>query len=433
MQLGLFAKAWGHRFRDRWLWAGFGLIAAAYYWFHFKNISGGGELYRHTAQCLWDRQVLQACDFAFTYPPAFAFVMLPSAAMPMWLMLLIWYGITLACAIWCCRICEEIVVRTFPGEWPARDREWLRLFALLVSLKFILAGFEYQGYDFLVLPMTLGGILALINGRDISAGVCLAAAAALKVTPLIFLPYLLFKARFTAALAFVVAFVAVSFLPDLAFWPHGGPHGYFLAWIHDVAIAGVSENASAAPYAFWTGANPYNLSLRGAVALALDGTPYQPDFVWWLRLVQMAFIAVVGVMLLASRRKKMVAIDGALLIISMLMLAPMTSRDHFVLLLLPYYLIVAGTLRDRRTAWVGIASLIVSFSLSGIPREIVPRAFSEFMKMHSDMVFATMVLLIYLGMMIRTPERWGIDAAEPGDEAKQAAPVASFGEIVHSP
>jgi hypothetical protein len=50
----------------------------------------------------------------------------------------------------------------------------------------------------------------------------------------------------------------------------------------------------------------------------------------------------------------------------------MTGRGHYVELLLPYYLVVAGMLMDKRNGWFGIAALGVSFSLSGIPREIVP-------------------------------------------------------------
>lgn len=410
MQFGdAFAKAWCHRHRDHWLWFGLFTGCAAYFWFRFLKYPGGAQLYRHAAQCLWDQQVLQVCDVAFTYPPVFAFIMLPSLAMPMWLMLAVWFAIMVACAIWCCRLCEELVVINFAGKWPDRDRELLRLLAILISLKFILAVFENQGFDLLALPAILVGIIALAQRRDVLSGVSLAAAAALKVTPLIFLPYLIFKRRFAAATVFTAALTTLCFIPDLFFRPEGGAHGYFVAWVHDVAIAGLTENASSAPHPFWTGANPYNISLRGALALALDGTSYQSHFTTWLRIAQLMFAGLIGAMLWASRKKDLIPIDGAVLIIAMLLLSPMSSRDHFVQLLLPYYLIVAGVMRDRRTALIGVICLLLSFSLSGIPREIVPHAFSEFMRMHSDAVYATMVLLVYLGMMVGSPKQWGLD------------------------
>jgi hypothetical protein len=55
-----------------------------------------------------------------------------------------------------------------------------------ISLKFILAVYEDQAYDLLVLPLILSGILALTDRRDVMAGATLAVAAALKITPLLF-------------------------------------------------------------------------------------------------------------------------------------------------------------------------------------------------------------------------------------------------------
>jgi hypothetical protein len=176
-------------------------------------------------------------------------------------------------------------------------------------LKFILAVYENQAYDLLSLPIILSGILALTDGRDVSGAIWLAAAAALKVTPLIFLPYLLFKGRIAAAGVFVIAFAVISFLPDFFFHPDGAAHGYFLTWIREVAVPGLFNDASATKLAFWDGANPYNLSLRGAVALAIDGTTY--DFLFWLRAVQIAFIVAVAALFIARRRKKAVPLEGA--------------------------------------------------------------------------------------------------------------------------
>jgi hypothetical protein len=403
-----FVKAWDHRQRDRYLWGALYVGCAAYFFLRFIRHPAGGVLYRHAAQCLWDQKVLQVCDRVFTYNPAFAFIMLPSIAMPMWLMLAVWFAITVACAIWCCRLCERLVVANFQGKWPDRDREVLRLFGILISLKFILAVFENQGFDLLVLPAVLIGILALAQGRDVLSGASLAAATALKVTPLLFFPYLVFKRRFVAAAVFAAALTLFCFLPDLFFRPQGGEHGYFIAWVHDVAIPGLTENPAAAPHPFWDGAGPLNLSLRGALALALDGTSYVSYFKTWLRVLQIALAAVIGAMLLASRKKDLIPIEGAVLIVAILMLSPMSSRDHFVSLLLPYYLIVAGVMRAQRAAFIGATILALSFWFTGIPREIIPHAYSEFMRMHSDSVYATLLLLVYLGMMIRSPKSWCI-------------------------
>jgi hypothetical protein len=62
---------------------------------------------------------------------------------------------------------------------------------------------------------------------------------------------------------------------------------------------------------------------------------------------------------------------------------------------------------------------VLSFWFTGIPREIVPNAYSEFVRMHSDSVYATLLLLAYLGMMIWSPKSWGIPQARPAQIDQQ--------------
>lgn len=225
--------------RQHWHWIALIAAAAAYYP-RFVH-PGGMLLYRHAAECIWTQQILQVCDRAFTYPPAFAFVMLPFVALPMWLAVLIWYLITLVCTAICLVLCKRLALQLFPGDWQDKDLRWFEVLSFVISLKFILAVYEDQAYDLLVLPLTLFGIWALDVRRNMAAAISLAVAAALKVTPLIFLPYLLFKRRFAAAAVFVVVLLATSFLPDLLFTPQGGAHGYFVTWVQEVAAPACSR------------------------------------------------------------------------------------------------------------------------------------------------------------------------------------------------
>lgn len=404
------SSAW---FRQRWHWVALTVAAAAYYP-RFVH-PGGMLLYRHAAECMWTQQVLQVCDRGFTYPPVFAFVMLPFVTLPMWLAVLLWYLITLACTVLSLQLCKRLALHQIGGPWYGRDLRCFEVLAFMLSLKFILAVYEDQAYDLLVLPFTLFGIWALGARRDIAAGAALAVAAALKVTPLIFLPYLLFKRRFAAAAVFAVVLLATSFLPDAIFTPSGADvrgGGYFITWIREVAAPGLFEDAAATPYAFWDTANPFNLSLRGMLALIVDQTSYQDNFVSILRIVQLLFVAVVGTLFLLALGWEMIALEGALLIIAMLMLSPMSGRGHFVQLTLPYAVLIAACIKDHRTRWLGIGVLGVSFLLcTGIPRDIVPRSWTEFMRMHSDIAWGTLVLLIYPAAIMWSPQRWGIARA----------------------
>ena len=186
------------------------------------------------------------------------------------------------------------------------------------------------------------------------------------------------------------------------------------------------ENAPASKLAFWDGANTYNVSLRGMVALAVDQTAYQQNFTTILRIVQAAFIGGIGLLLLLAIGRQLIAVEGALLIIAMLMLAPMSSRSHFVQLMLPYAIVVAATLKDRKTAWLGLAVLTVSFILcTTIPRDLVPRAFSEFLRARSDMTWGTLALVIYLAQIIVSPQNWAMVAPR-----RQWPPLTVFSRAV---
>jgi len=384
-------------------------IAAAAYYPRFA-LRPGLSLYTQAAGCLTQQQAIVDCALAFTYPPFFAFVMIPFLALPHVAQTVVWYLISLGCAVLACRIAETIAVRLIPGPWSQRELGWLRVLAVLLSLKFILAVLENEAYDLLALPFLLGGVLAVVEGYAVRAGALLAIAAALKVTPLLFLPYLVLRRQFVAAAAFVVALCVVSVLPDLFFTPAGAAHGYLGAWLHDIGAASLLERGATVKLAFWDGANPYNLSLRGAVARAVDGTPWQENFLVLLRATQVIFIALIAVLILAALRlKALIPVDACLLIIAMLMLSPMTSRSHFVNLLLPFFVLVAAWLKDRHTPRLGATVLILSFiGGTGIPRDLAPRALTDFMRDHDDIMWGTLVLIVYLATLIFYPKNWGI-------------------------
>ena len=405
--------------RQFWLrigpWLAF-LIAAAAYYPRFAK-PGGIALYSHAGSCLWQQQALQQCVLEFTYPPAFAFVMIPFIALSVTAQTVVWYVISLACAVISCVLSEKIALRMFPGPWSTREIAWLRVLGVLLSLKFILAVYENQAYDLLILPFILLGTLALIDKREIAGGASLAVAAAMKVTPLIFLPYLIVRRKFLAAGVFIAVLIAASFMQDAFLTPQGAPHGYFVTWINDVALSGVLEKGATSRLPFWDGVNIYNLSLRGTLARAVFETDYQQYFLMILRGTQIAFIGLIGILILFSMRSRaLIPVEVCLLIIAMLMLSPMTSRTHFVNLIFPYFLLAAALIKDRQTKWLGATVLFLSFAgCTGIPRDLVPKGFTEYARDHNDILLGTLVLIIYLAAIIFRPIQWGI-----GQEAVRA-------------
>jgi hypothetical protein len=387
------------------------LVAAAAYYPRFAKAPVGMEMYPQAAYCLLHGEILQSCDPGFTYPPLFALLMLPFEPMPLWLRNLVWYLVTVGATIGSFKLAETIA-RNAVAAPPlnAVELSWLRLLGLLLSSKLILAVFENQAYDALVLLVLLLGLAALMTGRELWGGAGLAFAAALKATPLIFLPYLLWRRRFAAAAAFVVVFLAASFLPDLLFTPTGAGHGYFLTWLREVA-----GNSFGAKDTYWAGANIMNHSLRGAVSLNIDETTQHALNHAVLYAVDAAFIIVIGMLItIPPPDRASIAFDGSLLIISMLMLSPMSSRSHYVAMLLPYMTLIALGFRDKRTLNLGRAVLAASFALVTLSgTDIVGETVTVWAYRHSFMVLGTLVLLIYFAALAIERSRRDNFAAAP--------------------
>jgi hypothetical protein len=88
--------------------------------------------------------------------------------------------------------------------------------ALAVLLPYILRDMDECGLQFFLLAMLTAGGWALSRGRSVQAGFWLATAAVYKATPVLCLPYLLWKRRWAAAAAMVV-FLGVWAVAPAAF------------------------------------------------------------------------------------------------------------------------------------------------------------------------------------------------------------------------
>ncbi|MDI1347528.1 MAG: glycosyltransferase family 87 protein [Pseudolabrys sp.] len=385
-------------------WIALVVASVAYYRRYLSPQDAGMLLYPQAAQCLIDNKIMQVCAGAFTYPPGFAFVMTPFAAMPMGLRLIVWYVITIGVTVGAYKLSERLAARLFVEPFGLVEQGWARILALVLSIKFALAVLENQAYDTLSLVFVMLGLMGLAHRRDALGGAAIGLAAAIKATPLIFLPYLIVKRRFVAAAAFTAAYLLLSFAPDIVFTPVGASEGYFAAWLHHIAGASLL-NPEAAQFNFWSGANSLNHSLRGAVSLQINEVTQGGLFkaVWYG--VDLAFIALcAALIMLRKERPGLLAIDASILLIATLMLSPMTSRSHYVVLIVPYVTLSMVLLRDQATKWIGIAVLGLSFILlTATSNDVVGKAMSDWAYFHSFLVLGALAMLIYIAVIVWNP------------------------------
>ncbi len=400
------------------------VLAAIYYPFFGKGFQSIG-LYAAAGRCILDGVALLPCQPKFSYQPALAALLIPFAFIPPVLQKLVWYAICVGSLVLTVRLAEAMAERLYPGATRGRNLIWLRSVSLFLCSKHILDVLNYQAYEAPTLAMMTLGIWALTVGREALGGFWLAAAAAVRATPLIYLPYLLLKRRYLACAAFVASFLAISFLPDLISALHGGHTGYFQDWVRQVAGPAMAPGTSTnlAFWDAWNGQNLNNQSLRGLVNRFAAAPVFGVSPKMILIAVDGVFVAVVAALLLISPRdKEYAAVDGAMLLCAMLALSPMTSRYHFVLVLPAVVLVVAAVINDRRMRLYGSAVLAASFMLlTGTSNDLTAWFFGDFPYVYGFMTEGAIVLLAALAMMAGIWRPPGIAAGQSNSSEQSPA------------
>lgn len=361
---------------------------------------------------------------AYAYPPAMAFLTVPlSNALPR-LGAAIWLGINAAALaalmIGCWRVCGG--ARPFA---PINGRWLLVLFAaMLLNLRYTIAPLQHQQFDLVIAALVVSGCWALAAGRRTTAGISLGAATAMKCTPLLFFPWLLWRREWKAAALLLTIGVGLNLLPD-AIFPQKNGRLYGQDWLDSFATAPArhgpgnwftepSQNQSlAGTIARWLGradnAGPSlpedaSASAEGRSAAesdqAISRSSSKPRFlrfvVYGIDLLFLLATLVVygrpfkplgqtlatqaegdstGRRLEAGPGEKelgrrsqptlQLAIESAAVCCLMLLLSPMTGKAHFVVMLLPCFLLARIAVLDGdRRLWFLIVLMAVAGPLT---------------------------------------------------------------------
>lgn|GEM_PF-5213406 len=318
----------------------------------FQHAAPAVRLYDVAAQDLWMQAHGFPYDHAdmFGYPPPFALLFSPLAALPYAAARQLWTQINLA----------ALAVGIGVAVWHAGPR-------LSIGRRLVLAGgalwfaplfsnFFYGQPNTLVLALVALGLWAIMRERPqrwaaILGGVAIGLAAVLKLTPAVVLGYLPVRwllsrrsdrghAALLGAVAGWVTVAAACGASALAFgWSILG------TYIHQ-AIPAVERSA-------WAhGAAPWNQSFRGILMV-------WPHPAHWLTHASDAFAA--GVFLLALvpvalRPRLDPRLEAAVACLLILLCSPSLENHHFTVAILPWILL-GGYLLDRGAGRPGLRSL----------------------------------------------------------------------------
>lgn len=212
--------------------------------------------------------------------------------------------------------------------------------------------------DLFVLLFLVLGLEAYCLGRDSWAGFWFGIGVACKLTPLLFLPLLIWQRRWRASAVIAATIAAATLLPDVLY-PQETGELWGVTWYRTFG-AKVSVGQPAAAGGAWYVVDYHNQSLAGtifrvcapvsmwpALQQEIGGTslwPLPPESIRWLTLS--AFVLTVGLLSFICWRRTLPGnmsvdavcrrfVQGSAVICAMLLLSPQTHKSHYCQLTAP--------------------------------------------------------------------------------------------------
>jgi hypothetical protein len=220
-----------------------------------------------------------------TWPPLFSLLCVPLALLAKLTVYLargVWLVLSFTCLLVSLRILARVVYGCELSLEPDRGRgaglSLARpevLVPLLLTLRYIMASFEYMQIDMLLFALALAGLYLQARERPAAGGALLGLAAALKVMPILFIPYLAYRRRWCAAACAALAAATFSLSPILVFgWTRFW--GYLGVWYGIVVHGWGSAQGNQSVFAMWDrfiGHGLAPLAVAGIPGLESSGDP----------------------------------------------------------------------------------------------------------------------------------------------------------------
>jgi hypothetical protein len=316
--------------------------------------------------------------FNYPYPPVMAVLLLPIASLPPVPGALTWFylkvGMTLLAIPWVFRLVAD-PDRPFPAAAQAA--------AVLLSLMPILGDLQHGNVNLFILFLVVAALVAFRARRDALSGILLGLAISCKVTPALFVPYLVWKRAWRA-----LAGVAIGLA--LFLWPGVVPalrlglaenQQQLVSWYREMVYPFVVEGKVTSEHE--------NQSLPGVVYRLTTASPSFSTYVndvytpteydnflnldrgsaRWLLKGCMAAFALLAVWTCRTptdtRQGWRLAAEYSLVVLGMLLFSERTWKHHCVTLLLPfavlcYYL---AACRPRPAVARGVIAVLVVCTL----------------------------------------------------------------------
>ncbi len=147
----------------------------------------------------------------FSYPPSFALFMVIFTILPLSIAGFLWNILSL-CALFRVYILVSHYMNIKEHLTPKQYRYFV-FFTLLFLTRFILYNFDLTQSSHIILWGTLEGLRLIQQRKSFSGSFLLASMISIKLLPLVFIPYLIYRTYFKEAFLTILCIVVLNLLP----------------------------------------------------------------------------------------------------------------------------------------------------------------------------------------------------------------------------
>lgn len=277
---------------------------------------------------------------------------------------------------------------------------------LLLTIVFLNDNFKFLQVNIILLAVVVLGLDLIGRNRDINGGILLGLAASLKIIPGIFLPYLLYRRRWVAAISCGSSLILFSIFPALIFGWHKFA-GYAASWPEAVGkgwgINGNNQSLFAMCDRFFGQSGGFLSAFQLPPAFVSPSGKPVVQIIYWAIIFLLLFAFVRSVPPRARVNRRFLMLEGAVLYLLAMLASPLAWRHYFIVLLAPITLLY-GWVRERKqfkyrdkTLYLVLLILVLVLpSPSGLFRNILSTIWMNY----SSVTF-TALIIFFLGLWAR--------------------------------
>lgn len=329
----------------------------------------------------------------YKYSPAFAFFMAPLSRMHMHKTVPLWYFLTFILILFLVYFVKEII-RNYRQEKTLPKSFYFISFFL--TLRFLLVLLSRVQSDFLVLFFLALSAWFLSLRKEPLSGFALATAIMVKLTPLIFLPYFLYRKFYKAFFSSLIAILLYLSLPALGLgWSKNAAYlkdwfGVLSVSTPDLLLWYKNQSLLSCISRLFSGSSPVNLIVLPP--LFIKG-------IFSLVSSVMVFLALYFCRTFVAQEKKDFGyahlIEFSLILICMVLFSPLAWKHTFLHLFIPHMVLIYYLMKHPGD-FMAMILMATSFILSSVLNPEILKSYDEIVSLYSNMTWGTIILFVAL-------------------------------------